>query len=112
MLMDSTPSLAFTPSFIETPPFEFSCHSQRNLTLTHNIAARAMNLWACGYRLRLTDDPEVFFIHGPEGQCYAVFCGETTSPGCTCPCWKKHDTCKHWLAVTAKLAAEKLAEAA
>lgn len=72
-----------------------------------NIARRAENLWADGYRsLKGTETEHFrhFTVLTPQGERYGVCLSDTPhcdvfGDSCTCPAWGKYHECKHHLAI-------------
>ena len=92
--------------------------TERTLT---NIARRAENLIADGYRVNHNNRPDaqgVNYVHGPKGQLYRVntWDGSPEFPepehGCDCPAFAKFGTCKHYLCVKMLIAEDAAADAA
>lgn len=62
-----------------------------------------MTLFDDGYTARAAKG--FWFVDGPQGQTYIVFTGNpVTGESCTCPAFKKHNECKHHLALAAEVA--------
>lgn len=61
--------------------------------LLANLAERAERLFQDGYSLTREDEHDLV-ITNEEGSRYYL---STLFESCTCPCYKVHKTCKHWL---------------
>jgi predicted nucleic acid-binding Zn finger protein len=64
-----------------------------------NIHRRAARLYANGYRVRPTDNENVFEVDSPTGSVYLV---DTVNQTCTCPFFVTYDgeySCKHVLGI-------------
>lgn len=76
---------------------------EREARTLANISRRAARLWEDGYTAQ-EFFPGNFWMHSPQHQVYLV----RVLPyayDCTCPCFAKHDTCKHLEAVAAMMEA-------
>lgn len=58
-----------------------------------SVNARANRLWQDGYTaIDLRVDRQEVHVFNEEGTKYIV---DVLFGGCTCPCWQKHQICKH-----------------
>lgn len=68
-----------------------------------NIATRALTLWADGYTCEQSPFGDTFAIGRPEGGFYVVTLPTAGRDAhCTCPCFPKARTCKHYIATQAE----------
>lgn len=76
-----------------------------------NIAARALRLREEGYTITEDDLFDGFFtVQKPDGTKYRVIYDEVKQ-SCTCGCFHERGTCKHLLAVKAKVEEDEWADA-
>lgn len=68
-----------------------------------NIAHKALTLWADGYTCEQSPWADTYGVGSPEGRCYIVTLPTAGRDAhCTCPCFAKRRTCKHYLATQAE----------
>lgn len=75
-----------------------------NLAITlANIAKRALTLFDEGYTMQEDETFDGFFtVSKPSGESYLVIC-DGIKESCSCQCFDKLQTCKHFLAVKAEV---------
>ncbi len=76
-----------------------------------NIKRRAETLFTAGGYEMAAAWPGLYHVFGPQGQHYMVTSDSTSHEHCTCKSFEKIETCKHLIAVKARLAEEAMCEA-